>query len=78
MREWAPGDRVKSINWRASARRGVLWVNEQHPERNTDVVLFLDTFTDVSERDAGRSMRRCAPRRRSRISICSERIASAS
>jgi uncharacterized protein (DUF58 family) len=22
-------------------------VNEQHPERNTDVVLFLDTFTDV-------------------------------
>ena len=24
-----------------------LWVNEQHPERNTDVVLFLDTFTDV-------------------------------
>jgi uncharacterized protein (DUF58 family) len=38
---------VKSINWRASARRGVLWVNQQHPERNTDVVLFLDTFTDV-------------------------------
>ena len=47
LREWAPGDRVKSINWRASARRGVLWVNQQHPERNTDVVLFLDTFTDV-------------------------------
>ncbi len=47
LREWAPGDRVKSINWRASARRNVLWVNQQHPERNTDVVLFLDTFTDV-------------------------------
>jgi uncharacterized protein (DUF58 family) len=47
LREWSPGDRVKSINWRASARRGVLWVNQQHPERNTDVVLFLDTFTDV-------------------------------
>ena len=38
---------MKSINWRASARRNVLWVNQQHPERNTDVVLFLDTFTDV-------------------------------
>ena len=47
LREWAPGDRVKTINWRVSARRGDLWVNQQHPERNTDVVLFLDTFTDV-------------------------------
>jgi len=47
VREWAPGDRVRRINWRASARRGDLWVNEQHPERNTDVVLFLDTFAEV-------------------------------
>jgi len=47
IREWAPGDRVRSINWRATARRGVLHVNEQHPERTTDVVLFLDTFNDV-------------------------------
>jgi uncharacterized protein (DUF58 family) len=47
LREWAPGDRLRSINWRASARRGVLWVNQQHPERNADVVLFLDSFTDV-------------------------------
>jgi len=48
IREWSPGDRLRRINWRASARRGELWVNEQHPERNADVVLFLDTFTDVS------------------------------
>jgi len=47
IRPWAPGDRTRRINWRATARRGELWVNEQHPERNTDVVLFLDTFTDV-------------------------------
>ncbi|MHB8649258.1 MAG: DUF58 domain-containing protein [Gaiellaceae bacterium] len=47
IREWAPGDRLRRINWRTSARRGGLWVNEQHPERNTDVVLFLDTFTEV-------------------------------
>jgi uncharacterized protein (DUF58 family) len=47
LREWAPGDRVRSINWRATARRNTLWVNQQHPERNTDVILFLDTFTDV-------------------------------
>jgi uncharacterized protein (DUF58 family) len=47
IREWAPGDRVRSINWRATARSGELHVNEQHPERTTDVVLFLDSFTDV-------------------------------
>ncbi|HVS86306.1 MAG TPA: DUF58 domain-containing protein [Gaiellaceae bacterium] len=47
VRQWAPGDRIKRVNWRASARRGELWVNEQHPERNTDVVLFLDTFAEV-------------------------------
>jgi len=47
LREWAPGDRLRSINWRASARRNALWVNQQHPERNTDVILFLDAFTDV-------------------------------
>jgi len=52
IRTWAPGDRVRGINWRASARRGELYVNEHHPERNTDVVLFLDTFVDV-ESDAG-------------------------
>jgi uncharacterized protein (DUF58 family) len=47
IREWEPGDRLRSVNWRATARRGELYVNQQHPERNTDVVLFLDTFTDV-------------------------------
>jgi uncharacterized protein (DUF58 family) len=53
IREWEPGDRVRSINWRATARRGALHVNQQHPERNTDVVLFLDTFTDVGTRARG-------------------------
>jgi uncharacterized protein (DUF58 family) len=47
VRALAPGDRPRRINWRATARRGELWVNEQHPERNTDVVLFLDTFTNA-------------------------------
>jgi len=47
VRQWAPGDRIRRVNWRASARRNELWVNEQHPERNTDVVLFVDTFAEV-------------------------------
>jgi uncharacterized protein (DUF58 family) len=53
IRDYVPGDRVRSINWRASARRGDLVVNERHPERNTDVVLFVDSFADV--RQEGRS-----------------------
>jgi uncharacterized protein (DUF58 family) len=52
IRDWTPGDRVRRINWRASARGGgALLVNEQHPERNTDVVLFLDTYVDVESDD---------------------------
>jgi uncharacterized protein (DUF58 family) len=47
LRPFAPGDRLRRINWRASARRGAIWVNEAHPERNADVVLFLDTFAEA-------------------------------
>jgi uncharacterized protein (DUF58 family) len=53
LREFVAGDRVRRINWRATARRGELWVNEQHPERNADVVVFLDAFSEMSR--AGRS-----------------------
>ncbi len=48
LRPFVPGDRVRRVNWRASARRGDLWVNDQHPERNADVILFVDTFTEAS------------------------------
>jgi uncharacterized protein (DUF58 family) len=47
IRDYVPGDRMRSINWRASARRVGLVVNERHPERNTDVVLFVDSFSDL-------------------------------
>ncbi len=53
LRPWQPGDRVRRVNWRASALRGEIWVNEQHPERNTDVVLFLDTFAEVRAQGRG-------------------------
>jgi uncharacterized protein (DUF58 family) len=49
LRPWVPGDRVRNVNWRASARRDEVFVNDQHPERNTDVILFLDTFADLGE-----------------------------
>ena len=49
LRPFLPGDRPRSINWRATARRGGLMVNQRHPERATDVVLFLDSFLDVRQ-----------------------------
>ena len=47
LRPFTAGDLVRRINWRASARQGELWVNEFHPERNADVVIFVDSFAEV-------------------------------
>jgi len=47
VRPYVPGDQVRSVNWRLSSRRAELHVNEMHPERATDVVILLDTFTDL-------------------------------
>jgi uncharacterized protein (DUF58 family) len=44
VRPYAVGDRAGAVNWRATARRGSLWVNDRHPERTGDVVLLHDTF----------------------------------
>jgi uncharacterized protein (DUF58 family) len=53
IRQWSAGDALKRVNWRASARRGDLWVNEAHPERNTDVILFVDSFAEARLGAAG-------------------------
>jgi uncharacterized protein (DUF58 family) len=53
VRPWVPGDQLKRVNWRASARRGDVWVNESHPERNTDVILFVDSFAEARRAGAG-------------------------
>jgi uncharacterized protein (DUF58 family) len=45
LRGYQPGDRPRDIHWRATARRGDLWVQERHPERATEVVVFLDSFS---------------------------------
>jgi uncharacterized protein (DUF58 family) len=52
-RPFVPGDLVRSINWRATARRGTLVVNERHPERNADIVIFLDSFAEARTSDGG-------------------------
>ena len=49
LRPYIAGDQLRKVNWRVSARRGALHVNQHHPDRNADVVLFLDTFTEVGD-----------------------------
>ena len=53
LRPLAPGDRIRSINWRATARRRAPYVNVQHPEHSADLVLFLDTFAEAELAEAG-------------------------
>jgi uncharacterized protein (DUF58 family) len=48
LRPFVPGDRARDVNWRATARRGALHVNQQHPDRSTDVVIVVDSFSEVA------------------------------
>ncbi|MGK8520147.1 DUF58 domain-containing protein [Nocardia asteroides] len=42
VRDFAPGDALRSVNWRATARRGDLQVTERYSERSRDVVIVFD------------------------------------
>jgi uncharacterized protein (DUF58 family) len=53
IRPFRAGDRVRQINWRATARRGAPQVNERHPEHSSDVVLLLDTFEEARDQAGG-------------------------
>jgi len=52
LRHHQPGDTMRNVNWRATARSDKLWVSDRHPDRATDVVVLLDTFggTDQSSK----------------------------
>jgi uncharacterized protein (DUF58 family) len=52
LRFAAPGERARRINWRATAARGELLVNDRLPERSSDVVIFLDALGVAGPRDA--------------------------
>lgn len=43
LREYVPGDDVRSIDWRASARRADVVVRTWRPERDRRIVVVLDT-----------------------------------
>jgi len=46
IREFGPGDSVRDINWRASARSNGLLVSQRHPDRASDVILLVDSFVE--------------------------------
>lgn len=42
VREYRPGDPLKIINWKATARTGEIMVNEYESERKVDVIFVVD------------------------------------
>jgi uncharacterized protein (DUF58 family) len=52
-RPFVSGDRLRRINWRLTARQGTPYVSERHPERNADVLLFLDTYAEAGSGESG-------------------------
>lgn len=48
LRPYTPGDRLRDLNWGATARHRQPFVNRHHPERSADVVIVIDAFIDRS------------------------------
>ncbi len=53
VREFRPGDAVRRIDWRVSARRGSLHVRRTALDADADVVVLVDTRLDVGREIAG-------------------------
>jgi uncharacterized protein (DUF58 family) len=60
LREYVPGDDVRSIDWRATARRESVVVRTWRPERDRRILVVLDTGRTSAGRVAG--VPRCAGR----------------
>jgi len=46
LREYEPGDEIRRVNWKASARRDRLFTNEYEAERSGDAILILDARSE--------------------------------
>ena len=53
LREYVPGDDVRSIDWRSSARRTEVMVRTWRPERDRRIIIVLDTGRTSAGRVAG-------------------------
>lgn len=48
IREYVPGDSLRTVNWRVSAQRGRLHVTDRLTDRAADVVVLIDTYPQPS------------------------------
>jgi len=63
IRPFSSGDSVRHVNWRASLRTGRLFATRHQQERNADIVLMVDTLSQVGAGSAttlDASLRACA------------------
>lgn len=49
VRRFAPGDRLRSIDWRVSLRQRELHVNATYSERDADVLILLDILSEAGQ-----------------------------
>jgi uncharacterized protein (DUF58 family) len=57
LREWSDGDAFRTIDWKATARRGKLMVAQHEVERSQNVMLLLDCGRLMTPRiDTGRKL----------------------
>jgi uncharacterized protein (DUF58 family) len=61
IRGYQPGDRLRDVNWKVTARRGEPHVNRRRPERGGEVVIVLDATSDGwRQSDLGSALLQCA------------------
>lgn len=55
LREWVPGDELRTVDWKATARRGKLIARQYEDERRQRVLLVLDAGRLLTAETAGRA-----------------------
>ena len=55
LREWVPGEDTRTIDWKATARRGKLIARQYEEERRQQVILVLDAGRLLTAESDGRS-----------------------
>jgi uncharacterized protein (DUF58 family) len=55
LREWVPGDEQRSIDWKATARRGKLMSRQYEDERRQNVMLMIDAGRMLTAEIDGRA-----------------------
>src|SRR5256885_10750185 len=68
LREWVPGDDLRHIDWKATAKRRKVITRQYEAERRQQVLLVLDTGRLLTAEIAGGS-RRSPPSGRARAGV---------